>query len=106
MTFHSLYRLEQRGLLDCPIVGVAVDDWSDKDLREHARKAIETSSGAKPDPKVFNRLAKRPPTCRATSRTTRPTTASPRRSGRPALPTEIPPSLFGMTIKGLPAART
>ena len=24
MTFHSLYRLEQRGLLDCPIVGVAV----------------------------------------------------------------------------------
>src|SRR5215510_8834061 len=26
MTFRSLYRLEQRGLLDCPIVGVAVDD--------------------------------------------------------------------------------
>ena len=34
MTFHSLYGLEQRGLLDCPIVGVAVDAWSDKDLRE------------------------------------------------------------------------
>ena len=59
MTFNSLYRLEARGLLDCPIVGVAFDDWSDKDLREHARKAIETSSGKKPDPKVFNRLAKR-----------------------------------------------
>ena len=59
MTFHSLYRLEQRGLLDCPIVGVAFDDWSDKDLRDHARKAIETSSGKKPDPKVFNRLANR-----------------------------------------------
>jgi glucose-6-phosphate 1-dehydrogenase len=26
--FHSLYRLEQRGLLDCPIVGVAFDDWT------------------------------------------------------------------------------
>ncbi|HEX3679301.1 MAG TPA: hypothetical protein VHU90_06250, partial [Galbitalea sp.] len=25
MTFRSLYRLEARGLLDCPIVGVAVD---------------------------------------------------------------------------------
>ena len=25
MTFHSLYRLERRGLLDCPIVGVAVE---------------------------------------------------------------------------------
>ena len=59
MTFHSLYRLEARGLLECPIVGVAFDDWSDKDLREHARKAIQTSSGKKPDPKIFNRLAKR-----------------------------------------------
>lgn len=26
MTFRSLYRLELRGLLQCPIVGVAVDD--------------------------------------------------------------------------------
>ena len=59
MTFNSLYRLEARGLLDCPIVGVAFDDWSDKDLRDHARKAIQTSSGKKPTPKVFNRLAKR-----------------------------------------------
>ena len=40
MTFRSLYRLEARGLLDCPIVGVAVSDWSDDDLREHAREAI------------------------------------------------------------------
>ena len=28
MTFHSLYRLEKRGLLGCPIIGVAVSDWS------------------------------------------------------------------------------
>ena len=28
MTFRSLYRLEKRGLLQCPIVGVAVDDWT------------------------------------------------------------------------------
>ena len=34
MTFRSLYRLEARGLLTCPIVGVAVDDISDEDLRE------------------------------------------------------------------------
>ncbi len=59
MTFNSLYRLEARGLLDCPVVGVAFDDWSDKDLRDHARRAIETSSGRKPDPKIFNRFAKR-----------------------------------------------
>ena len=51
MTFHSLYRLEQRGLLDSPIVGVAVDDLSDDDLREHARAEIE-GTGEKIDSKV------------------------------------------------------
>jgi glucose-6-phosphate 1-dehydrogenase len=40
MTFRSLYRLEQRGLLDCPIVGVAVDDWSVDQLVERARESI------------------------------------------------------------------
>jgi len=37
MTFHSLYRLERRGLLDCPIVGVAGNDWTVEDLRKRAR---------------------------------------------------------------------
>ena len=27
MTLRSLYRLERRGLLDCPIVGVARRNW-------------------------------------------------------------------------------
>src|SRR5438093_11641790 len=58
MTFHSLYRLERRGLLSCPIVGVAVDDWSVDDLREHARKAIE-DCGEQLDEGVFDRFAKR-----------------------------------------------
>ena len=40
MTFRSLYRLEQRGLLDCPIVGVAVDDWTVDQLAERARESI------------------------------------------------------------------
>src|SRR5246127_3015940 len=40
MTFRSLYRLERRGLLDCPIVGVAGDDWTLEHLREHARECI------------------------------------------------------------------
>ena len=37
MTFRSLYRLERRRLLGCPIVGVAIDDWTVAELREHAR---------------------------------------------------------------------
>ena len=40
MTFRSLYRLERRGLLDCPIVGVAVDDWSVDQLVQRARDSM------------------------------------------------------------------
>src|SRR5215475_5612760 len=41
MTFESLYKLEARGLLDVPIVGVAVDDWTVDDLKKRARDSIE-----------------------------------------------------------------
>ncbi len=104
MTFNSLYRLEARGLLDCPIVGVAFDDWSEADLRQHARKAIETSSGRKPDPKVFNRLAKRFSYVQgdfADDATYDRLAEEIKGARRPVFYLEIPPSLFGMTIKGL-----
>src|ERR1700680_2922776 len=58
MTFRSLYRLERRGLLDCAIVGVAVDDWTVEKLRAHAREAISVS-GEQVDEHVFDRLAGR-----------------------------------------------
>ena len=58
MTFRSLYRLERRGLLSCPIVGVAVDDWTLDDLRDHARKAIE-AGGEAIDETVFDRFVAR-----------------------------------------------
>jgi len=58
MTFRSLYRLEKRGLLDCPIVGVAVDDWSLDQLIERARDSI-VGTGEQLDERVFERLAKR-----------------------------------------------
>ena len=41
MTFRSLYRLEKRKLLDCPVIGVAVDDWDVAQLRR---------AGARVDP--------------------------------------------------------
>src|SRR4051812_23754145 len=56
MTFRSLYRLERRGLLRCPILGVAVDDWSDDELRAHARAAIE-ACGETNDEATFARFA-------------------------------------------------
>src|SRR5205809_7706498 len=58
MTFRSLYRLEARGLLDCPIVGVAVDDWTVDQLRERARASIE-GTGETIDEEVFQRFADR-----------------------------------------------
>ena len=58
MTFRSLYKLEQRGLLTCPVVGVAVDDWTADDLRQHAHKAI-LDTGEPIDEEVFNRFAGR-----------------------------------------------
>src|SRR3954463_6090753 len=59
MTFRSLYRLEARGLLTCPVVGVAVDDWSADDLRAHARSAIEDAGEGTVDEAVFERFARR-----------------------------------------------
>ncbi len=41
MTFRALYRMQKSGALDCPIVGVALDDWDDDALRAHARQAVE-----------------------------------------------------------------
>src|SRR5918993_383551 len=58
MTFRALYRLEERGKLACPIVGVAIDDWDDEQLRAHAREAIDATV-ADPDEDVFARLAGR-----------------------------------------------
>ena len=60
MTFHSLYRLEHRGLLDCPIVGVAVDDWTMDQLRDaRAETSIETAPARRLDAAVFDRLVGR-----------------------------------------------
>ena len=60
MTFHSLYRLEQRGLLDCPIVGVAVNDWSvERAARPRARRRSR-HCGEKIDETVFDAVRRAP----------------------------------------------
>ena len=54
--FPAIYRLEKRGLLGIPVVGVALDDWTDDDLRRHCRAAIE-EDGEEWDDTAFERLA-------------------------------------------------
>ncbi|HEY2600371.1 MAG TPA: glucose-6-phosphate dehydrogenase [Thermoleophilaceae bacterium] len=103
MTFNSLYRLEQRGLLSCPIVGVAVDDWTVDDLRQHARDAI-VGCGTTLDEEVFKRFAARLSYVRgdfgdpATFERLATVLREPR---SPVFYLEIPPFLFGNVIKGL-----
>ena len=104
MTFHSLYRLERRGLLACPIVGVAVDDWTHRaarrarphiDRRRRARRSTRRSSrrlaarlsyvqGDFADAATYARLA-----------------AAIAGARHPVFYLETPPSLFATVAKGL-----
>jgi Glucose-6-phosphate 1-dehydrogenase len=105
-TFRALYRLERREELQCPVVGVARDEWSAATLRDHARQAIE-DSGEKISERVFRRLAKRlsmvsgdyqdPKTYDRVAHAI---------EGRhtPVFYLEIPPSLFGRVVEGLAGA--
>jgi glucose-6-phosphate 1-dehydrogenase len=93
-------------MLDCPIVGVARDEWSAATLRDHARKAIE-DGGEIIDEDVFQRFAERlsmvsgdygdPETYQRVAQVI---------AGRhdPVFYLEIPPSLFGRVVDGLAAA--
>jgi glucose-6-phosphate 1-dehydrogenase len=103
MTFRSLYRLERRGMLDCPIVGVAVDDWTVDDLRHRARDSIE-GAGETLDEEVFDRLAARLSYVAgdfSDSGTFARVAAEIKGATTPVFYLEIPPFLFGTVIKGL-----
>jgi glucose-6-phosphate 1-dehydrogenase len=103
MTFHSLYRLERRGLLTCPILGVAGDDWTIDQLREHARKCI-ADCGESIDDEIFDRFAARLSYVSGDfgDDSTYEQVGSALSGARnPVFYLEIPPSLFGMVIEGL-----
>jgi glucose-6-phosphate 1-dehydrogenase len=107
MTFRSLYRLERRGLLDCPIVGVAGDDWTVEQLRDRARESI-VNTGEDLDEGVFGRFAERLSyvqgdfTDAATFTRVGQAIAGAR---SPVVYLEIPPFLFATVIKGLSEAK-
>ena len=106
MTFRSLYRLESRGLLDLPVVGVAVDDWPLERLVERARTSIE-ATGQPIDEEVFARFAGR--LSYVSGDFTDPETyervaKAVDGAATPVFYLEIPPSLFGRVVDGLAAA--
>jgi glucose-6-phosphate 1-dehydrogenase len=107
MTFRSLYRLEARGLLDCPIVGVAVDDWTIDQLVERAHDSI-VGTGEQLDDAVFDRFKARLSYVSGDFADA----ATYGRVGKaieghesPVFYLEIPPFLFATVVKGLAEAK-
>ncbi|MHB8263651.1 MAG: glucose-6-phosphate dehydrogenase [Acidimicrobiales bacterium] len=103
MTFRALYHLEAVGRLDCPIIGVAKERWSDDHLRASARAAVD-ATGEPVEDKIFDRLARRlsyvqgdfagPATFDALANKLK-------RTSRPLFYLEIPPALFAPVVAGL-----
>ena len=103
MTFRALYRLEASRKLDCPIVGVAIDDWDEAKLREHAHDAI-SATVKDPDEDVFERLAARFTYVQgdyADAATFERVGKAIGDAEQPVFYLEIPPSLFATVVAGL-----
>jgi glucose-6-phosphate 1-dehydrogenase len=106
MTFRSLYRLEQRKLLDCPIVGVAVNDWTIDQLVERARESI-VGTGETLDEEVFKRFAARLSYVSGDfgdEATYERVGEAIKGAQTPVFYLEIPPFLFGRVVQGLSEA--
>jgi len=108
MTFVSLYQLERRGLLDCPIIGVAAEDWTDEDLRRRAAESVTAALGeAQVDQAALDRLRQRMTYVGGDFGDPATFAGVAKALGGATLPVfylEIPPSLFGTVVEGLAAA--
>jgi glucose-6-phosphate 1-dehydrogenase len=103
MTFRALYRMQVAGTLDCPIVGVALDDWDDEALRKHAREAVE-STIEDPDSTALDAMLGRLSYVQgdygdeATFERVKKALGDAK---QPVFYLEIPPSLFATVVAGL-----
>ncbi len=107
MTFKALYRLEARGKLDCPIIGVGRrTDWHHETMKDRAKESIEEALGGV-DKAVFDRLAAR---MRFVSGnfdnqgTYSKLAEELAESERPLFYLEVPPSLFAGIVEHLDRA--
>src|SRR4029077_346525 len=103
MTFRALYRLEARGKLDCPIVGVAIDEGGAERMRRPARAAI-AGPVSSPEDEVLARLCARLSYVQgdyADAATFERVKAALGEASNPLFYLEIPPSLFGTVVRGL-----
>ena len=106
MTFHSLYRLERRGLLTARSWAWRATTGPSTQLREHARECI-ADCGETIDDEVFDRFAARLSYVSGDfgdDETYERVADAIGDARSPVFYLEIPPSLFGMVIKGLAGA--
>jgi glucose-6-phosphate 1-dehydrogenase len=106
MTLPSLYRLERRGLLTVPVIGVASAPWSSDDLRQHARDSVRAAQPSVDDAtleRFVSRLAYVAGDFTADTTYGAVTQAMPG-ANRPVFYLEIPPFLFATVVGGLARA--
>jgi glucose-6-phosphate 1-dehydrogenase len=107
MTFASLYRMERRGEIACRIIGVAIEDWTDDDLRRHASEAIEQTAEGEVDREVLLRLLERMSYVAGDYKddaTYKRLAAALGDARDVVFYLEIPPSLFAEVVRSLGAA--
>ncbi len=106
MTFRSLYRLERRGGLDVPVIGIVRGDWTRETLLERARESI-AGTGEAIDERVFGRFADRLSVVVGDLAAPATYQALGARLGSARCPVfylEIPPGLFETVVAALGAA--
>ena len=100
MTLPALYRLEAANRLDCPIIGVAREDWSVDELRQTMRKAVQAVE-QQVDEEAVKRLAARMDYLHgdfADVRLYQDLSERLQGAARPLFYLEIPPSLFADVV--------
>jgi glucose-6-phosphate 1-dehydrogenase len=110
MTLKALYDLTENGTLTVPVIGVGRSDWSDDDLRQHAREAVEARAqarGAEIDEDVFAAFAEKLTYVQgdyAENDTYERIKRALSSAKHPVFYLEIPPSLFATVIDHLGSA--
>jgi glucose-6-phosphate 1-dehydrogenase len=104
--FPAIYRLECRGHLGIPVIGVARESWTDDDLRNRCRESI-AEAGEEWDQAAFDRLASK--LSYVCGDYADPATFEnlARKAGAPKHPIfhlAIPPSLFATVATGIATA--
>ncbi len=104
--FPALYRLQARGRLAGPVIGVATRPWTDDDLRERARASITTAFGDDVDPEVLDTFVAKVSYLSGdytVTDTFEHLAAMVRDSGAksPLFYLSIPPELFSIVVSGL-----